>query len=146
MEFPVNFIAIFVFAIGACVGSFLNVVVYRMPLNLSLVTPPSACPNCGHKLAAYDNVPIFGWLWLRGKCRYCGNPISPRNRVELRSISLREGRSLRRRRELCSRPRPFGSGSIHGWPSGSKAMAIPPIRAIMRWRSARSAPRKRAII
>jgi len=78
MDPTFTLIPIFVFAIGACVGSFLNVVVYRMPLGLSLVTPPSACPKCGHKLAAYDNVPIFGWLWLRGKCRYCGNQISPR--------------------------------------------------------------------
>lgn len=62
---------------GACVGSFLNVVVYRLPLGLSIVTPPSSCPKCGHKLAWYDNVPVLGWLWLRGKCRYCGNPISP---------------------------------------------------------------------
>jgi len=62
---------------GACVGSFLNVVVYRLPLGKSLVTPPSACPKCDHKLAWYDNVPVLGWLWLRGKCRYCANPISP---------------------------------------------------------------------
>jgi len=69
---------LFLFALGACVGSFLNVVVWRMPRGESLVHPPSACPKCGHKLAAYDNVPIFGWLWLRGKCRYCRSPISPR--------------------------------------------------------------------
>lgn len=71
-------IAVFVFALGACVGSFLNVVVYRMPREMSLISPPSTCPKCSHRLAAYDNVPIFGWLWLRGKCRYCKNPISPR--------------------------------------------------------------------
>ncbi len=71
-------IAVFVFLIGACVGSFLNVVVYRMPRDMSLIRPPSTCPKCNTKLAAYDNVPIFGWLWLRGKCRYCNNPISPR--------------------------------------------------------------------
>lgn len=62
---------------GACVGSFLNVVVYRLPLGKSLVMPPSSCPKCGHKLAWFDNVPVFGWLWLRGRCRYCANPISP---------------------------------------------------------------------
>jgi leader peptidase (prepilin peptidase) / N-methyltransferase len=71
-------VAIFVFLLGSCVGSFLNVVVYRMPREMSLISPPSTCPKCGHKLAAYDNVPILGWLWLRGKCRYCRNPISPR--------------------------------------------------------------------
>ncbi|MGC4030708.1 MAG: prepilin peptidase [Tepidisphaeraceae bacterium] len=78
IEFNHPLIALFVFAIGACVGSFLNVVVYRMPLGKSLVTPPSACPKCGHGLAWHDNVPVFGWLWLRGKCRYCQNPISVR--------------------------------------------------------------------
>lgn len=61
---------------GACVGSFLNVVAYRLPQGKSLVTPPSQCPSCGHKLAWYDNVPVLGWLWLRGKCRYCKAPIS----------------------------------------------------------------------
>ena len=68
----------FVFALGCCIGSFLNVVVYRLPRGQSLVTPPSRCPNCEHRLAWYDNVPVFGWLWLRGKCRYCRAPISPR--------------------------------------------------------------------
>ena len=60
---------------GACVGSFLNVVIYRIPADQSLVSPPSACPKCGHPLAWYDNVPILGWLWLRGACRYCRQPI-----------------------------------------------------------------------
>ena len=78
MDIPAPLLAVFVFAIGACVGSFLNVLVYRMPRNLSVVTPPSACPKCGHVLAWYDNVPVFGWLWLRGRCRYCKNPISVR--------------------------------------------------------------------
>src|SRR5436190_6443584 len=68
----------FVFALGACIGSFLNVVVWRLPRNESLVTPPSRCPKCGHKLAWFDNIPVFGWIFLRGKCRYCGEPISPR--------------------------------------------------------------------
>ena len=63
-------------AYGACVGSFLNVVIYRLPEGLSLVWPPSRCPGCGHKLAFYDNVPVLGWLWLGGKCRYCRAGIS----------------------------------------------------------------------
>ncbi len=67
---------IFVFGLGACVGSFLNVVIYRLPEGRSIVTPPSSCPQCGHGLAWHDNVPVLGWLWLRGKCRYCRNPIS----------------------------------------------------------------------
>ena len=69
---------VFFAMLGACVGSFLNVVVWRLPRGESLVTPPSRCPKCGTKLAWYDNVPVFGWLMLRGKCRYCSQPISPR--------------------------------------------------------------------
>src|SRR3954470_16650607 len=64
------------FALGACVGSFLNVVVWRLPRGESLVSPPSRCPVCLHPLAWYDNVPVFGWLALRGRCRYCLTPIS----------------------------------------------------------------------
>ena len=69
---------LFVFAFGACVGSFLNVVVWRLPRGESLVRPPSRCPNCETPLAWYDNVPVLGWLWLRGRCRYCAEPISAR--------------------------------------------------------------------
>lgn len=65
-------------ALGVSVGSFLNVVVYRLPAGLSLLHPPSRCPHCLHRLAPYDNVPVLGWLWLRGRCRYCAAPISPR--------------------------------------------------------------------
>ncbi|MCU0535411.1 MAG: prepilin peptidase [Hydrococcus sp. Prado102] len=69
---------IFVFALGACIGSFLNVVVYRIPAGLSLIHPPSRCPHCFHQLGATENVPVFGWLWLRGRCRWCRTPISAR--------------------------------------------------------------------
>lgn len=68
----------FLFALGASVGSFLNVVVYRLPLGLSLVHPPSRCPRCENRLAWRDNVPVFGWIFLRGRCRYCQQPISIR--------------------------------------------------------------------
>ncbi|NBD32455.1 MAG: prepilin peptidase [Cyanobacteria bacterium] len=68
----------FVFIFGAAIGSFLNVVIYRIPANISLLYPPSRCPVCGHKLGKTENVPILGWLWLRGKCRHCQTPISPR--------------------------------------------------------------------
>jgi leader peptidase (prepilin peptidase) / N-methyltransferase len=61
---------------GACIGSFLNVVIYRLPLGQSIVSPPSQCPKCGYRLKWYDNVPIFGWLLLGGRCRTCKNPIS----------------------------------------------------------------------
>jgi len=68
----------FVFAFGCCIGSFLNVVIYRLPLDKSLVKPPSSCPSCGKFIRFYDNIPIFSWLILRGKCRNCKAPISPR--------------------------------------------------------------------
>ncbi|MEM8946158.1 MAG: prepilin peptidase [Planctomycetota bacterium] len=64
--------------IGACVGSFVNVVAYRMPRGESVIWTPSHCPKCDHPIRAYDNVPVLGWLWLRGKCRDCGASISPR--------------------------------------------------------------------
>ncbi|MEM9345190.1 MAG: prepilin peptidase [Planctomycetota bacterium] len=69
---------IFITIVGANVGSFLNVVIYRLPEGVSLVTPPSSCPQCGHRLSMWkmENVPILGWLWLRGKCRKCKSPIS----------------------------------------------------------------------
>ena len=62
--------------LGACIGSFLNVVIYRLPLGQSIVSPPSRCPKCGHRLRWYDNVPILGWVLLGGRCRQCKNPIS----------------------------------------------------------------------
>ena len=68
----------FLFAFGSCVGSFLNVVVWRLPRGESLITPPSHCPKCGNRLKWYDNLPVIGWIKLRGKCRFCGLPISPR--------------------------------------------------------------------
>ncbi len=67
-----------VFWLGAAIGSFLNVVVYRIPANLSVIWPPSRCPKCLHQLGMGENIPIVGWLILRGKCRHCKTPISPR--------------------------------------------------------------------
>ena len=63
---------------GAIIGSFLNVVAYRLPRKESLLHPPSACPECGTPIKPYDNVPVLGWLWLRGRCRACGAKISIR--------------------------------------------------------------------
>jgi leader peptidase (prepilin peptidase)/N-methyltransferase len=63
---------------GLMFGSFLNVVVYRVPRKQSVVSPRSRCPSCGRELTALDNVPVFSWLILRGKCRTCGAAISPR--------------------------------------------------------------------
>lgn len=67
-----------VFWTGASIGSFLSVVVYRVPAGLSIVHPPSRCPVCGHRLKPYENVPILGWLWLKGRCSQCHTPISTR--------------------------------------------------------------------
>jgi leader peptidase (prepilin peptidase)/N-methyltransferase len=66
------------FTLGACIGSFLNVVIYRLPAGLSLIHPPSRCPQCMHPLGVTENVPVFGWLWLRGCCRWCKTKISSR--------------------------------------------------------------------
>lgn len=65
-------------ALGASVGSFLNVVVYRLPLGMDLAHPGSHCPRCGHAIRARDNLPLLGWLLLGGRCRDCRAPISPR--------------------------------------------------------------------
>lgn len=66
------------FAVGACIGSFMNVVIYRLPAGLSLLHPASRCPMCETPIRASDNVPIFGWLLLRGRCRHCCAAISGR--------------------------------------------------------------------
>jgi leader peptidase (prepilin peptidase)/N-methyltransferase len=63
-------------AIGLAVGSFLNVCIYRLPRGESLAYPPSRCPRCGTRLAWFDNVPVISWMFLRGRCRQCGEPIS----------------------------------------------------------------------
>jgi leader peptidase (prepilin peptidase) / N-methyltransferase len=64
--------------LGLLIGSFLNVVVWRVPRGESVVSPPSACPGCGHPIRARDNVPVLSWLLLRGRCRDCGATISGR--------------------------------------------------------------------
>jgi len=69
---------VFIFALGCCVGSFLNVVIYRLPRDKSLIRPASACPACGEHIRFYDNIPLVSWLILRARCRYCKAPISAR--------------------------------------------------------------------
>ena len=68
----------FSFWTGACIASFLNVVIWRMPRGESIVSPPSHCPKCGAAIRWWQNVPILSWLALRGKCANCKAPISPR--------------------------------------------------------------------
>jgi len=69
---------IFVGLFGLVVGSFLNVVIHRVPAGVSVVSPPSACPNCDVRIRARHNLPVVGWLLLRGRCADCGEPISVR--------------------------------------------------------------------
>lgn len=78
MTFIDGYFTVVAFLFGACWGSFLNVCIYRIPAELSVVKPRSRCPKCMTNLAWKDNIPIFGWVFLGGKCRYCKNPISPR--------------------------------------------------------------------
>ncbi|MGH9511867.1 MAG: prepilin peptidase [Terriglobales bacterium] len=66
------------FAFGLAFGSFLNVCIYRLPRGLSVVQPRSACPDCETPISFYDNIPVLSWLILRGRCRNCKTPISPR--------------------------------------------------------------------
>ena len=74
---------------GACVGSFLNVVAWRLPRGESVVWPPSHCPRCSTRLRWFDNVPLLGWLLLQGRCRHCGQAIALRYPcVELLSSGL----------------------------------------------------------
>jgi leader peptidase (prepilin peptidase)/N-methyltransferase len=75
--------------LGLLIGSFLNVVIHRVPEGMSLVRPASACPACGHAVRPYDNVPVLSWLVLHGRCRDCDAPISARYpAVELATAAL----------------------------------------------------------
>ncbi len=70
--------ALFFLAVGSSIGSFVNVLAYRMPIGKSVVFNPSACPRCNSKIKLWHNIPIFGWLMLRGRCYVCKLPISSR--------------------------------------------------------------------
>jgi len=74
----IDLFAVFTFLMGLIFGSFLNVIIYRVPRGLSIVRPGSACPNCRTGIRAYDNVPVVSWILLRGRCRNCHQPISAR--------------------------------------------------------------------
>ncbi len=71
-------LASFAFIYGLAFGSFLNVCIYRLPRGLSVIRPRSACPKCGNRIAPYDNIPVLSWVLLRGRCRHCSTPITPR--------------------------------------------------------------------
>lgn len=91
MDEPLIKISVYILTglIGLCVGSFLNVVVYRLPQGMSVATPASHCPNCNYFLKWYDNIPVFSYIFLGGKCRKCRAPISPRYMiVELTNMLL----------------------------------------------------------
>lgn len=75
---PTPLLVMIVGAVGAIVGSFLNVVIHRVPAGLSVVRPGSSCPDCGAPVRARDNIPVVSWLVLRGRCRDCGAPIAVR--------------------------------------------------------------------
>jgi leader peptidase (prepilin peptidase) / N-methyltransferase len=82
--------------LGLAIGSFANVVIYRVPRHESIVSPPSACPTCGNPLAPWDNIPVVSWLLLRGRCRSCQEPISARYPlVELATAGLFAGAAAR---------------------------------------------------
>lgn len=80
---------LFLLALGACVGSFLNVLIYRLPRGESIVFPGSHCPSCGRSIRSYDNIPIFSWLILGGRCRDCKTPISPRYLIVEAATAIR---------------------------------------------------------
>jgi len=89
---PVSVSCAFAGVFGAIFGSFLNVVIYRLPRRESLVSPGSHCPSCGAAVRPIDNIPVLSWLLLRGHCRRCDEPISPRYpAVELATAALAVG-------------------------------------------------------
>ncbi|CAB1059642.1 Leader peptidase (Prepilin peptidase) (EC / N-methyltransferase (EC [Olavius sp. associated proteobacterium Delta 1] len=75
---PLYLIAIFIFIFGLCIGSFLNVCIYRIPASQSIAHPRSKCQKCDNIVAFYDNIPVFSFLWLKGRCRHCGTKIGLR--------------------------------------------------------------------
>lgn len=89
-------LACFCFVLGLVIGSFLNVVIWRVPRGESVVRPPSHCPRCDTEISPRDNVPVLSWLLLRGRCRHCGEPISARYpAVELLTGAVFAGLAVR---------------------------------------------------
>ncbi len=77
-DFPSWFLVGIAVCLGLLFGSFLNVVIYRLPRGQNVAFPPSSCPACGAAIRPWHNIPVFSWLWLRGKAACCGAPIRPR--------------------------------------------------------------------
>ena len=71
-------LSVIVFALGSVIGSFLNVCIYRMPRNMSVIFPSSRCPSCSYPIRFFDNIPIISYIILRGRCRHCGSKVSSR--------------------------------------------------------------------
>lgn len=95
-QLPSSFVLSWAFILGAVVGSFLNVLIHRLPRDLSIVKPRSSCPSCGQMIRWFDNVPLLSWLLLLGRCRGCGNRISIRYPgVELAAALIAVGAVLR---------------------------------------------------
>jgi leader peptidase (prepilin peptidase)/N-methyltransferase len=109
LDLPLPFWRVFAFAWGALWGSFVNVVVYRLPREMSVVRPGSHCPGCGAPVAAFDNIPVVSWLLLRGKARCCGVRISPRY-VVVEALSGLVALALF---ESVVRPLPAGTPLLH---------------------------------
>lgn len=101
VDVPLPIVGVFAGILGAIIGSFLNVVIHRIPREQSIVFPNSACPQCRTPLRAYDNIPILSYLILRGRCRACSNPISIRYPIVealtallFAAVALRDGGSF----------------------------------------------------
>lgn len=102
--------------LGTLIGSFLNVVVYRVPRGASIVSPPSACGSCGHEVRGYDNIPVVSWLVLRGRCRDCAAPISARYPLVELGAAIAFG--LVAWRFVGDIPGAFAAGAIGGGVAG----------------------------
>lgn len=112
----------FFFMWGACWGSFLNVVVYRWPLGLSVVSPPSACPKCKTQIKPYDNIPVLSWFILGGKCRNCKQPYSIRYALIEALCGL-----------LCAAPVwYYAKAPLAGLGLGHTLMLLPPIFLLLK--------------